>query len=71
MPSLEFRVAHLERCKPTTVAGGVTPALFARGMRQLGFSAPTPKTGETVTAYIRRLPHAELLDFVRACHGYA
>lgn len=71
MPSLECRVAHLERFKRAADIGSVTPELFASGMRQLGFSAPTPKTGETVTAYIRRLPHSELLDFVRACHGYA
>lgn len=71
MATLESRVAQLESHKSSVDIDSVTPTMFAAGMRQLGFSAPTPKTGETVTDYIRRLPHSELLNFVRACHGYA
>lgn len=71
MATLESRVAHLEGNKSLVDIASVTPTLFAAGMRRLGFSAPTPITGETVAGYIRRVPHSELLDFVRVCNGYA
>ena len=71
MATLESRVTQLESHKSLLDIDSVTPTMFAAGMRRLGFSAPTPKSSETVTAYIRRLPSTDLHNFVRACHGYA